>query len=439
VGGAGYRAAAELRLGRVIERTIPASAGQRLLWMMDHYRPELGALSCPVLVRIGGNLREGVVADAVAQLIERHESLRTTFTGRGPRLTQQIRRPTAVPVHEVDLAAEADPEMALDTAIAAELASRIDVASWPLRAVLWRLGPAEHVFCLNTHHLVTDAWSSGVLYGELAAILGGQKLPPPTWQFADFMTWQEKMLAGSDADRLRRYWRRQLAGAHSVELPELADSQASRSGVAAAFIEPQVVAALAALAKAERTTPFAIYLSLFYLTLYRLTGQGDLAVASLFANRSRPMARGVVGFLANMVLLRTRLSLSATLTELVQQSHRCVTGAFLHQELPLQLLPRDTLHGSGRAEAVVFQAMPGLSHRRRAGELELDLLVPEHIGARFDSELTVVPVRDGCRVLLFYMTNFLGPTAAEHFVADYTTLAGTLAAEPRRRTAELAG
>jgi hypothetical protein len=393
--------------------------------MIHHYRPEFGALNCPLLCRLRGPLDVPTLIASVNGLAERHEALRTTFAGRGRTLTQLIHPHRPMPL-EIDEVAERD----LPAVIGAELGTRLDPAEQPVRARLWRVAHGDHVLCLTMHHLVTDAWSCGVALRDLRALyaLGvgapGPALPALRWQYSDFIRWQNDLIAGDGLTRHRTYWHRQLAGLRLPRLPEPVELPAGAGHVAPAVvthsIPPSQVEALRALARAEHSTLFAVLLALFYRELHRVTGERDLAVASLFANRSRPEARDIVGFLANMVLLRAAVPAGGSFPDLVAQTHRAVIGAIAHQELPFQLLPVPPATGPARrADDIVFQVMTDPGHRETVGDVEFELLVPESIGSRFRFELAVAPVDGGLRLVLYHTTDRLEPGFAQRFVAAY--------------------
>jgi hypothetical protein len=432
----------------VAEREILASVSQRLLWMIRHYRPEFGALNCPLLCHISGPVDVAHLRRAVDALTVRHESLRTTFSGRGSRLLQHIHPPRSLPLVPIDLSGEPDPAGAARTAVSRELATPIDPHEWPTRVLLWRLGPAEHILCLNVHHLVTDAWSTGLLLRDLCAGYavardGVPDLPVDGWQYARFVEWQRDLLTGASLDRYRDYWRRQLAG---TELPRLwpgtgtAPAGTEPDGYRLAVdIDPVVVARLRALARTERTTLFSVLLAVFYTQLARVTGQRDLAVGSMFANRSRPELRDTVGLLANMVLLRARLGADIGVSELIRQTHAAVIGAFTYQELPFQLLQKDVVEAAGgRADDVVFNVMADLRHQVRVDDVAFELLVPEDIGSRFRFELAIAPVGvDRLRAVLFHAGGGLDHAAGQDFLAGYTAMAAGFATAPAAPIAHL--
>jgi len=144
-------------------------------------------------------------------------------------------------------------------------------------------------------------------------------------------------------------------------------------------------------------------LTAFGLAIRDLNGQEDFAVASLFANRMNPQSHDLVGFLANMVLLRLRLPSTALVPELISSVHATTLKAIAGQSFPYHMLPAGTVpSASGRPDDVVFQMMTDPGARRRVGDLELTLILPEAIGSRFGLELAVAPVADEYRAVLFY-------------------------------------
>jgi hypothetical protein len=419
-------------------REEPASIGQRMLWLVDHHRGEQGALNYPVLVRVRGPLQAAGLAAALEQVAARHETLRTTFARRRGLLTQLIHEPAAVPVAECDLAHAHDPGAALRRALAEEVGERIDPAAAPLRVTLWRLAPDDHVACLNLHHLVTDAWSCGILLDDLLqALRGGAALPRVAWQYRHYVRWQRGQLA---ADRLRPhrdYWRARLADLQFSALP-LGDqvmAGLAGSGTARAVIGSAAVAGLRRLARDHQTTLFTVMLSAYYALLHRITGGTDVAIASLFANRTRSEIMRTVGFFANLVILRTRFERGATFASLLGRAHATVAEARSHQHYPYYLLSQNELRaGTRRADEVVFQMLPEIPAPAVIGAMEVEVLLAE-VASRFDLELAVVPRGDSLDVLLQHSRGRVDGAWAAGFVAAYASLAADVAAAPGLRLA----
>ncbi|WFE65077.1 condensation domain-containing protein [Micromonospora sp. WMMD714] len=430
-------------------RETPASVSQRLLWMIKHYRSDFGALNCPVVCRIVGDLDGPALQAAVDALVARHEALRTTFHGRGARLVQRVHPPRPQPLVWADLATGESPQVAL----ARDLQTPIDPGQWPTRASVWRVGATEHLFCLNLHHLVTDAWSTGILLRDLVACYdaacGGAAVPAPQgWQMSRFAQAQQELLASDRLGRYQRYWRQQLAGSQIPRLDALypaADADgtgadADGTGAAAprsvaAELPAATVAGLRELARREKTTMFTVLLAAFHTQLHRLTGQPDLAVASMFANRSRPEVRDTVGLLAGMVLLRAQVARQNSFAELVRHLHAAVISAFAYQDLPFHLLPTGLVDtGGGRADDVMFNVMSPLRHDLTGGGARFELVVPTEIGSRFPFELALAPVGEHrVQAVLFRAGGWADPALGQEFLAGYLEVAAAAAHRPDAR------
>jgi hypothetical protein len=421
-------------------RPAPASIGQRLLWFLEHYRPDTASLNCPVVCKLHGPLDVDALRQALARLVQRHEALRTTLVRSGRRLVQHVHEQLPPRFRLVPVGGGPDQ---LDALIAAELATPVDVAELPLRVTLWRLTPDQHVLCLNLHHLVSDAWSCGIVLQELIRFLAAGPdqdpgLPPVAWQYPDFARWQHEQLSSGALRVHQDYWTRQLQGMRLVQLPPAATTPPAGTrptGIEVAALDREVFAGLKAVARSERTTPFAVLLALYYLLLARRTGQVDLSVASLFANRSVKGVQSTVGFFANMVVLRSRVDPDAAFRELVRRVRGTVIDGFLHEAIPYQMLPLPAQAGGGRVDDVVFQMLltppPGTTVSARGVEFELH--TPDSLGSRFGLELGLVPQPTGaCQAMLFYTTDRFAPAWARGFLAEYLALARAAAATPER-------
>lgn len=425
-------------------RVVPASIGQRLLWFLEYYRAGSASLNCPVVCRLHGPLDVGELELSLTRLAARHEALRTTLERRGRDLVQVVHPAEAVELHRRTLrpAPGQDPEAALQQAVADEVRSVVDVAQWPVRFTLWEVGPGEHVLAVNMHHLVSDAWSCGIIVQDLLKILeavetGMPALAPIGWQYPQFAQWQHEEQRSGGLQRHQQYWTEHLAGVNLPRLPSRpAGAPEDRRGeLVSRAIDAETFLQLRAVARTERTTIFAVMLSLYYLTLQTRTGGSDLAVASLFANRSRREVQSTVGFFANMLVLRTQFPEAASFREVLKATRQTVVDAFLHESIPYQMLPLRFQQNDVRADDVVFQMLltppPGTSVTARG--IEFDLYVPDALRSRFGFELGLIPEPNGeCRAMLFFGERF-DPAWAQSFLDDYVDLAGHLSSTPDRR------
>lgn len=418
------------------KREIHASVGQRLLWLKSEYEGRTGALNCPVLCRVGGPLDRSLLHAALRCLVIRHESLRTTFFRRGHELRQVIHEPRETREEFRDLSGAQDPKCATETLVQKELVRSINPVEWPSRVTLWRLGKESHILCINLHHLVTDTWSCMVLQRELALSYeqcrnGDVHLPPTGWQFSQFMAWQQRQIEGEGFRRHREYWQNHLAGASAPSLP-LGPKKPKTKGIREsirATIDTITTQRLRHLATKYRTTLFVVALSAYDVLLNRVTGQLDLAVSTLFANRTRAEVENTVGFLANLVVLRTQLDNVATFADVILRVRTTVLDGAAHQELPYHLVSqRAFVPVSPRPDEMVFQMLNERIDETYQTSLEFQGLVPD-VGGRFDFEMALMPVHDSVAVKLDYAKERLSSDWARDFLSAYIEVTATVVAD----------
>jgi hypothetical protein len=187
---------------------LPLSFAQQRLWFIDQL--EGGSFyNVPVALRMSGQLSYVALTQVLAEVVRRHEVLRTVFRGDGGQARQVIQPAAEVVIPLVDLTAlpAASRERVARDKVTEEARRPFDLARGPLlRARLWRLGESENLLLFTLHHIASDAWSLGVLVREVTTLYAAFALGRPSplaelaVQYADFAAWQR---AGSRG----RCWR----------------------------------------------------------------------------------------------------------------------------------------------------------------------------------------------------------------------------------------
>jgi len=196
------------------------------------------------------------------------------------------------------------------------------------------------------------------------------------------------------------------------------------------FISSAVLADLRGIARAHQSTLFTVMFAVFIGLLVNITGETDVAVGSMFANRARPQTQGTVGFVANLIVLRVKVPARPTFDDVIRAAHDTVAGALVHQDLPYHLLPQSSAAQPVRVDDVVFQMLAEpIDQVARAGDLELEGVVPDVVG-RFDVEFALMASEDGCAVKLYFTEDRLDPGWAHGFVTAYVALAESVATAP---------
>ncbi len=406
-------------------------------------------------VRIVGPLDIDALSKSFAEIIRRHEALRTTFAAVDGRPVQVIVPSVDTSLRVLDLRDWSEPRRAGEAErLAVEDACRpFDLARGPLvRITLLRLGDLENALILTMHHIVTDGWSFGVAADELARLYdafrrgGPSPLPDLEIQYADFARWQRDRLQGETRDRLIDYWRRQLEGVAPLELRTDRPRPAVRTarGALIAFdLPPGLSESLLALTRRVGMTPFMTLLAAFQTLLHRYTGQVDITVGTPIANRNRAETEGLIGYFVNMLALRADLSDDPTFRALLGRVREVALEAFEHQELPLEILVETLQPARDLSRTPLFQVMFVLQNNRMPDldrqELTLHALAPE-LGtgtAKFDLTLAMNETPGGLAGAFEYNTDLFDARTIERMIGHFRTLLESIAADPEQRVSRL--
>ncbi|MGW4285161.1 amino acid adenylation domain-containing protein, partial [Nocardia sp. NPDC004750] len=432
---------------------VPLSPAQRRMWFLNQFDTGSAANNIPFAVRLSGVLDVAALQAAVADVVGRHETLRTVYPavdGTG----YQVVLPAAQAVP--DLAPKPVAEHELPDWLRGFALTGFDVAAEvPLRIALAEIGPGDHVVVVVVHHIAADGASvAPFLRDLLSAFLSRRNRARPSWQplpvqYADYTLWQRAMLGDEDdpdsvAAAQIAYWRDALAGIPDrIDLPADRPRPAVASGRGAEYtfvVDASVHRGLAELAQSAGASEFMVVHSALAVLLARLTGTDDITIGTPVAGRGERELDPLIGMFVNTLVLRTRIDLGASFRALLEQTKETDLGAFSHAELPFERLVEVLDPVRSQAHHPLFQValfyqnlsmpeivLPGLSAR----VVEFDSAT-----AKFDLQLTVVPAAHGpatgFRAMFTYATDLFDERTIAEFAWRLDLLLTAVAAEPDR-------
>ena len=424
------------------DQDLPLSFAQQRQWLLWQFAPDSTAYTIPAVLRLRGALDVAALERSFAALVERHESLRTTFrqTAEGPLQVIQDAVSVAMPVRALQGATEAQVEAQIK-----QLLQRpFDLATGPLlRVELLRLSEEEHVLVMTQHHIVSDAWSMQRLVEELVALYDafsqGQaaQLPALPIQYLDYAVWQRQWLAEGEQARQLAYWTAKLGGEQPVlELPTdrpRPAAQSYRGARHALHLAPALADGLRQLAQREQVTLFMLLLASFQALLHRYSGQADIRVGVPIANRTRLETEGVVGFFVNTQVLKAEVDGQASFQALLQQVRNAALEAQAHQDLPFEQLVEALQPERSLSHSPLFQVM--FNHQRVAAAmaaphgLQVEALGWDSHSTQFDLSLNTFEGEQGLSASLVYATDLFDAVSIERLGAHWQQLLQGLVAD----------
>ncbi|WP_083874386.1 non-ribosomal peptide synthetase [Nocardia paucivorans] len=428
---------------------VPLSLPQQRLWFLNRFAPESSAYNIAFVLDITGDLDVAALRAALADLVERHEILRTVFPEDGDGAYQRVLpadRALSVPQPR-----DVSPETA-ETILRDLARGGFDLTiDTPLRAVLLRTGVGRYLLGIVLHHIAADGRSLGPLTRDLAVAYtarcrGGAPIwPPLPVQYADFGLWQREYL-GSDTDpespagRQLGYWRDRLA-----DLPEelplpydrpRPDNPTQDAAVVRRTIPAPLVRALADLARAQGVGPFMLLRSALAVLLRAVTGGRDIAIGTPVAGRAHRMLDDLVGMFVNTVVLRSDVDPDLAFTALLRADRDNELAALAHADVPFERVVDELGHDprvtgrhplfqvalTVRDDSLPELALPELTVSAR----ELDIA-----RAKFDLELRVGEFADGATEIEFvYATELFDVRTVETLAYRFLRVLTAVGADP---------
>jgi amino acid adenylation domain-containing protein len=432
---------------------LPLAFAQQRLWFLAQLDPHSPAYSIPAAVRLIGRLRLPLLQHCIQSIVQRHETLRTSFALQDSQPVQLIAPQVALALPLVDLSAlpPASHASIVEQCTRAAARQPFDLARAPLlRVALLRLAPNDHVLLIVVHHIVADGWSVGVFIRELGARYhAGVHHQPPDLpalpiQYADFAIWQRQWLQGDVLDQQRVYWQRQLAGVPALALPSDRPRpliQSFRGATATFQLPAALVQALTALSQRHGATLFMTLLATFQVLLARYSSQTDLTVGTPIANRNEVATEGLIGCFVNTLVLRADLAGNPGFAALLDRTRATCLDAYAHQDVPFDQVVDALQPDRDLSRTPLFQVFFALQSAPTPGaelpDLRLEPLEIDSATAKFDLSLFALEQPHGLRLDLEYATDLFDAPTITRLFSHLQTLSAAIADAPAQAIADL--
>ncbi|MFF3570806.1 amino acid adenylation domain-containing protein [Nocardia jiangxiensis] len=443
---------------------VPLSLAQQRMWFLNRFEPDSAAYNIPVMLRLSGELDVAALADALGDVMTRHEVLRTIYPESSGEPRQVVLDEPAVPVERMRV-----PDDAVAETVGEFVRRGFDVTTRvPMRVGLFEpdaekdSGTAQFLLVLVVHHIAGDGQSMGPLARDVmaayAARLAGRA---PQWeplavQYADFAWWQRRMLGTADdpaslmSEQLE-FWRSALAGA-----PDRLDLPADRPRPAVASlsggrvpvrIDAKVHGRLLELARAHGTSLFMVVHAALATVLGRLGGSEDIVIGTPIAGRGEPGLDDLVGMFVNTLALRTRVDIGEPFTELLMRARETDLRAFDHADVPFERVVEELNPERSPARHPLFQVvlafqnmsrmdvtLPGVRISRAevdtgASQFDLQLILSENAGE--------VGAAQGISGMMSYARDMFDEATAAGFVARLMRVLEAVTTDPDVRVGDI--
>ncbi|WP_038436646.1 non-ribosomal peptide synthetase [Pseudomonas brassicacearum] len=439
------------------EGPLALSFAQQRLWFLDQLDPTASvAYHIPASLLLRGTLDQAALKAALDRLVARHESLRTTFRREGEHPVQIIAPADcgfSLLEHDLRHLSRDQAEQQAARLTEDEAVQPFDLLHGPLiRGNLLCLAEDEHILLITQHHIISDGWSIGILVKEFAALYQAfstqqaDPLPPLPLQYADYAAWQRQHLNGERLAQQVEFWRSHLAGAPALlSLPTDRPRPAVQSyrGETLKFALPAALSsAIARFAQSQAATPFMTLMAAWAVLLARISGQQDVVIGTVAANRDRLDVQSLIGFFVNTLALRIRLDANPTLEQVLQQVKHLMLESSSRQDTPFEQVVEALKPPRSASYSPIFQTILYTNAGDGGGSLQLPGLdlqfLPSRKGsAQHDLSLHIDEGGPCLSCSLAYSTALFDACTVERLAARFERLLHCFTEAPHTRIGAL--
>ncbi|MER7792297.1 amino acid adenylation domain-containing protein [Streptomyces sp. NPDC097640] len=449
--GAGVSGRRPVVGGRVRPERLPLSFAQRRMWFLRELEGRSSTYNTPLRMRLDGAVDAAALRGALADVVGRHEVLRTRYPLFAGEPYQEIGE-AAAGLSVVKVAAgELDGAVSEAEGYGFDLAAEVPVRAW----LFHEPSSGKRVLLLLLHHIASDGWSVGPLLRDLGkayqARLSGTR---PTWdalpvQYADYTLWQRELLGSqhhptSVVDAQLAYWRKALDGLPEELVlpcdrprPAVASFRGATVGLS---VDAEVHARVERVARERGASVFMVLHTALVALLSRIGAGTDVPVGSVTAGRTDESLEDLVGFFVNTLVLRTDAGGNPTFAELLDRVREVDLAAYEHQAVPFERVVEELNPARTAGRHPLFQIMLVLQNNARpALELGPVRTAPEPVtvrNAKFDLFAELEETFDeqgrpaGIHGVLEYATDLYEHTTADRLAQAFTRLLDAASTQP---------
>lgn len=429
----------------------PLSFHQQRMWFIDRMQESGAAYNIPAFLRVTGKFNIASAQRALADIVERHEVLRSVYSDGESGPVQIINPPSDFFINRIDLTALADnkKEKALEEVISEELQRPFCLdADLMLRCSFIALTENEEqldgIFVMNMHHIASDGWSLSIIIREFIELYRGYLLGEPVFleplplQYVDYAHWLIGEVGEGRLQDQAGYWTDKLTGlpqVHSLPLDKPRPREQSFNGAIVEFgLDREQVSALKKIAGDSGVTFFMSLHAVFSLLLARYSNENDIVIGVPVANRPNKHLESLVGFFVNTVVLRTDCAVGKSFLDYLQQVKEVNLEAQKNQDLPFQQLLEIINPIRSRSHSPLFQILFSMDNNEQMELAIPDATIkpyePKQMFAKFDLVLHAKESEDGLRLTFEYSTDIFCETTIAQMADHFKNLVFSVVQQP---------
>ncbi|HEV7552233.1 MAG TPA: amino acid adenylation domain-containing protein, partial [Candidatus Angelobacter sp.] len=429
----------------------PLAPSQQQVWFLQQLHPESCAYNEHIVVQLRGDVEVETLRKAINEIVRRHEILRTNFISIEGVPHQSVQAAPAIALPLIDVAERSKHGEDIQTLVARETQRPFHLdRELPIRFLLLKKDANEFFLLMVAHHIVCDGSSLSIVVHELGTLYDAYQkseespLADLDIQYSDYAVWRKACLQGEELQRDLKYWRQQLGEIPVLDLPadRLRPALAGhRGGTMQIDLPAGLSEDMKSLGRREGVTPFISLLAGFQVVLSKYTGQTDVTVGTVVANRGLAEIRNLIGFFVNTLVLRTDLSEDPTFLEVLGRAKKVALNAYEHQHVPFERLVEELQPERDLSRSPLFQVMlvfqPQLMDEKEFGGVKFSFPEVDAGISKFDLTLRVIDAGAQLRACFEYNQEIFEASTIRRMAEHLRVGLERMVAQPQQRIGEL--
>ncbi|EFC47786.1 non-ribosomal peptide synthetase [Naegleria gruberi] len=417
--------------------TLELSNSQTRFWFLHHLIDNPAIHNVFAGVRLKGDLDKQALENSITKLVERHESLRTSFQETEMSPMQHIHSEISLKLNSISLkhlTSEEEKNLELNKFLFDEVNAPFNLNEAPLlRANLIEMSECDHVLAMTFHHIIIDGWSMNLLVEELVQYYLAFKnhqspILPQVLQYGDYTLWSNQQQSMNETQL--KYWEEKLSNLpESIKLPTEGENLSkSFDGSHFWFAIPEtLVNSLRKIVQSRGATLYMGMLTLFNILLYRYSEQNDIAIGTPVVNRQQHVElEALIGLLVNTLVIRNNVNPEHNFIETLMEIKSTVIEAFENQDVPFQKVVERLKDSRNSMENPLFQVMMAMHNPQRKivmDNLETELVRVDNGSSMFNLTLELQEIEDGSLQCCFeYRTDLFKKETIERMAGNLIEL-----------------
>ncbi|WP_377863492.1 amino acid adenylation domain-containing protein [Bacillus sp. R86525] len=431
---------------------IPLSFAQNRLWFMEQLKPGNSFYNIQDVRKITGPLNLKALEKSIQEIVNRHAGLRTTFAEENEQPVQIITDQMKLPFRVINLCSSTkdESEKEAEKIIYDDASTPFDLSKCLIRATVIHHSSEEYILILSMHHIISDGWSMGILFKEMEVLYEAfcndqpSPLPDLNCQYSDYSIWQHDQFQEEKLQNDLLYWKNQLKNAPNlIELPtdfSRPAIQNYKGSLYSFWLSGADIEELEMICQENGSTLFMGLLTIYNILLHRYTGQEDIIVGTVTANRNSIELEEIIGFFVNTLPIRNDLSNDPTFEELLMKVRNSCLGAYAHQEVPFEMLVDQLKPERNLSYTPIVQTLcilQSASDTLQLPGLKVSRVEVDYDTAKFDLTFAFEKDADGMQCHIEFNNEIFTENTIVKLTKSFQNILKSSVATPNKRISEL--